>query len=393
MDILLLVGLALVLGFAGGKISNKLKFPAVVGYIIMGVILGSSVLGVFKPDVLDRMGIITDFALGLIAFIIGNELRLGVLRRMGKVIITILFMECMATWILITLVTYLLTRNFALSLILGAVGVATAPAGTVVVLQEYKAKGPLTKTLLALVGLDDGLAIIIYGFAAALAKLLISGGEKISFRNVVQGPLVEIGGALVLGIALGMALSYAVKRLRNRNELLTISLGAIFICTGLANIFHVSFILANMFLGVFVANRFLLSGRRTFEAIQGITSPIYIIFFVLAGAHLQIGLLPGMGFLGLVYILTRSVAKIGGVSLGAYLSKAEPNIQKYLGFGLFTQAGVAIGLAILVGKEFGPEIAIVVINTIAATTIILEIFGPLGVKYAITKAGEIGRSK
>jgi len=394
MDLLFLIGIVLVLGLIGGKILNKLKFPAVVGYLVIGIFLGPSVFGLFKLDLLDRMGIITDFALGIIAFIIGNELRWGVLKKFGGKVITILFVQAIATFILITFGVWLLTHNFALSLILGSLGVATAPAGTVVVLQEFKAKGPLTTSLLAIVGLDDGLALIIYGFASALAMCTIGGSKGVNLQSVLGWPLLRILGAVFLGILLGVALANVVRKKHDKNEILTWSLGAILICAGLAKVFHFSLILSTMVLGITVANTFSLSGRRTFEAIQSITNPIYVAFFVLAGAHLQIGLLPKMGLLGVVYILARGLGKIGGASLGAYVSKAETNIRKYLGFGLLSQAGVAIGLAMIVQREFGiyGELAAVTITIIAATTIIHEILGPLGVKYAIAKAGEIGQA-
>jgi Kef-type K+ transport system membrane component KefB len=393
MDILFLIGIVLVLGLIGGKIFNKLKFPAVVGYLVIGIFLGPSVFGLFKLDLLDRMGIITDFALGIIAFIIGNELRWGILKKFGGKIITILFVQAIATFVLIAFGVWFLTHNFALSLILGSLGVATAPAGTVVVLQEFKAKGPLTTSLLAIVGLDDGLALIIYGFASALAMCTIGGSKGVNLQSVLEWPLLRILGAVFLGILLGVALANVVRKRHDKNEILTWSLGAILICAGLAKVFHFSLILSTMVLGITVANTFSLSGRRTFEAIQSITNPIYVAFFVLAGAHLQIGLLPKMGLLGLVYILARGLGKIGGASLGAYVSKAETNMRKYLGFGLLSQAGVAIGLAMVVQREFGlyGELATVTITIIAATTIIHEILGPLGVKYAIAKAGEIGQ--
>jgi len=196
MDLLLLIGITIALGFIGGKVSNKFKFPAVIGYIIIGILLGPSLFGIFDLSLLNRMGMISDFALGLIAFIIGEELRLGILKKMGKTVMSILFVESMFTFILIAAGTYLLTRDIALSLILGALGVATAPAGTFIVLREYKAKGPLTNTLLAIVGLDDAVAIIIYGFASAFAKISIGGNERITIQNTFEGPLVEIGGEI-----------------------------------------------------------------------------------------------------------------------------------------------------------------------------------------------------
>jgi len=395
MDLLFLIGITLVLGLIGGKIFNKLKFPAVVGYIIAGIFLGPSVFGLFRLDLLERMGIITDFALGIIAFIIGNELRWVLLKRLGGKIVTILFTQAFATFIFITFGVYLLTRNLALSLILGSLGVATAPAGTVVVLQEFKARGPLTTSLLAIVGLDDGLALMIYGFSSALAMCSIGANKGMNLQNVLEWPLLRISGAVLLGILLGLALSVIVRKRYDKNEILTLSLGAIFICAGLANLFNLSLILSTMVLGMTVANTFSLSGRMTFDAVQTITFPIYIAFFVLAGAHLQLGLLPKMGLLGLIYILTRAFGKVGGASLGAYVSGAETNLKKYLGFGLLSQAGVAIGLAMIVQREFGiyGELATVTITIITATSIIHEIFGPLGVKYAIARAGEIGQAQ
>ena len=399
MSILLLIGIAIISGLIGGKISHQLRSPAVVGYILIGLILGPSILGLFKLDLLDRMGVISDLALGLIAFIIGSHLPLGLLRRMGKQVVIITLVQLFGAFIIVAWGIYLLTGKPYIALVFVALATATAPAGTVVVLQEYKAKGALTTALLAIVGLDDAFAIVIYGFAAALAKLFIVGKEVISLHSTVVGPLIEIGGALLLGAAAGTALAYLAKMLRGRGELLPLSLGVIFICVGAANSLHLSLILSNMTLGMVVASAFPRVSRRTFDVIEGITPPVYVIFFVIAGAHLQLGLLPQMGLLGLIYIGGRIIGKMGGAYLGASISKAQASIRKYLGLGLLSQAGVAIGLAILVGREFstlgevGHHLAVSAINTIAATTIIFEIIGPLTAKFAITRAGEVGKAE
>ena len=396
MDILFFIGIAIVLGFIGGRISNRLKFPAVVGYLIVGLLLGPSVLGIFSYKVIDSVGIFSDLTLGLVAFMIGSEMRINILKKMGKGILSIILSESFGAFILVTIGVYLVTHKLYLALIFGAMAPASAPAGTAVVLQEYKAKGPVTNLLYAVVGLDDGLAIIIYAFAAALAKVFLT-GDSVSIVNVIEKPIFEIFGAILLGVFLGIILGYFLRRIHGKNEVLAVSLGGILICTGLAKYLNVSLILANLSLGMVFANIFLLSNRRAYQALQSITLPIYIIFFVIAGAHLQIGMLPVIGLIGLIYILCRILGKLGGAFFGATISRMDPTIQKYLGMGILSQAGVAIGLAIMVTREFGSlgpsgrDLAILVVNTIAATTIIFEIIGPIGTKIAISKAGEIGK--
>lgn len=399
MSILFLIGIALILGFIGGKLSNRLRLPAIVGYIVTGLFLGPSCLNLFNLDLLDRTGILSDIALALIAFVIGSQLSLNLLRRLGKGIILILLIESLGAFIIVALGVYLLTHKLYLALIFGALAPATAPAGTVAVLQEYRAKGPLTNTLLTIVGFDDGVTIGMYAFAATAAKLLILGKEGLSFHNAVGRPLIESGGALLLGIGIGMIWGYLIRRMRTKRDLLTVSLGAILVCAGVAHFFHLSSILANLTLGMVVASAFLRVSRRTLDVIEGITAPVYVLFFVSAGAHLQLGLLPEMGLLGVIYILGRTAGKMSGAFLGASIAKAESNIRKYLPFGLLSQAGVAIGLAILVGREFsdlgalGHNLAVLTINTIAATTLIFEIVGPIATKFAITRAGEIEKAR
>ena len=397
MDILFFIGIAIICGFIGGKFTNRLKFPAVAGYLIAGLILGPSFLNIFKLRLLDNLGVFNDVALALVAFIIGSQMRLDVLRKMGKGIITIILSESFGAFLLVFVGVYLFTHKLHLALIFGAMAPASAPAGTAVVLQEYKAKGPLTNALYAVVGLDDGLAIMIYAFAAAFAKLSITGGVD-SFLHIIKGPLIEILGAIVLGGILGIGFGYFSKNLRDKREVLSITFAAIIICAGLANYLHFSLILANLSLGMIFANLYLFANRRSQEALDFISLPIYTIFFVIAGAHLQIGLLPAMGLIGIIYMACRSFGLVGGAFLGATLAKSEEVIRKYLGLGILSQAGVAIGLAIMATREFsllgerGKDLALLVINTIAATTIVFEIIGPIATKIAISKAGEIEKT-
>jgi Kef-type K+ transport system membrane component KefB len=206
--------------------------------------------------------------------------------------------------------------------------------------------------------------------------------------------LLEIFGSVLLGAVVGLILGFVLRRMRSKTHIITLTIAAIFLCAGLSNAFHFSLILANLSLGMVMVNTFLLQARNAGDTIQRITPPVFVIFFVLAGAHLDIRLLPVMGVLGIVYIVTRSLGKVFGASLSASLTKAEPVIRKYLGLAILSQAGVAIGLALLVVHQFGDlgprgaQLAMLSIGTITATTIILEIIGPLGVKIAITRAGE-----
>ncbi len=391
MEILLLFGIIILFGFIIGKLSHRFKFPSVVGYIVAGILIGPSFIKILHIDVLNSLGIITDFALGLIAITIGMEIRWAVIRRAGKAILTILFVQAFFTYFLVFLGIYIFTGNLPLGLILGALAVPTAPAGTVVVLHEYRARGKLTSTLLAVVGLDDGLAIIMYGFTVAILSLIMFDGNGISFQKALTGPLLEIVGAIILGIVLGMFLGYFVRRLKSPHEILTVSLASVFICTGLAITFNVSVIMSCMVLGMTMVNMFPFAARRAFESLQDIATPIYVAFFVIAGAHLQFGILAKVGLIASLYILLRAFAKLKGASLGAVFSGAEEKIRKYLGWGLFSQAGVAVGLAIIFARNFSAagDIATKAVNIITGSTIILELLGPLGVKYAVTKAGEI----
>ncbi len=398
MDILFLTSFAIFFGFIGGKIFNKFKFPAVVGYIITGMLLGPSLFNIFSLNTVARLGILSDFALGIVAFSIGNELRIGVLKKIGYGIFTIILAESLGAFLLVGIGVYLLTHKLYIALIFAALAPASAPAGTWVVLREYRAKGPLTNTILAVVGLDDAFAIVIYGIAAGIAKILIEHKEALSIGNILVGPLKDIMGSLFLGIILGLGILFVLRKLHSKEDLFTVTLAGILACTGLANILHLSIILSNMVFAVTMTNIYLLTTRKAIETVEKITPPIYIAFFVLAGAHLQIGMLPQMGFLGLIYILGRTLGLMGGAYTGATLAKADPNVRKYLGMAILSQAGVAVGLAILVGREFsglgevGNNLALLAINTIAATTIIFEIIGPLTTKIAVIKSGEAGKS-
>lgn len=396
--VLLLIGLAIFFGLLGGKLTNRVRMPAVVGYILAGLVLGPSVLHLFNGATLDALDPLNDLALGLVAFVIGAELQWPVLKRMGRGIVIIVLAESFGAFLVVFGTVLWLTHSVPMALIFGALAPASAPAGTVVVLQEYRARGPLTNALLAVVGLDDGLAIMIYGFAAAMAHAILAGHNALSLHSALLKPLSEIAASLLLGLAVGMILSWIGARLRDRKDRIILITATVMICSGLADLLQVSLILANLVVGMVATNTFMLRDRHGLDLVNTFTGPIFVAFFVLAGAHLRLSLLPQMGLLGILYILARSVGLIGGAAFGSWASRAPAIIRKYLGLGILSQAGVAVGLAILVVERFsglgqeGKHLALLAINTIAATTIVFEIIGPITTKIAITRAGEVGKS-
>ncbi len=397
MDAILLIGLATLAGFAVSRLARLIHLPQVVGYVAAGILIGPGLhlVGEAQAGVAE---LISAVALGFIGFAIGAELRIDVFRRLGKSILWITWVQCLGAFIIVSLGVFLLSRDAALALIIGAVSSATAPAATVAVLREYRARGTLTTTLYAVIGLDDAAALIIYGFSLPIAKLLIGGGPSLSFFGVIFTPLKEIFLSIFLGLAVGLMAALLVRRMRNPEELLVLAIGAILVTSGLCRIVGLSLILANMTLGVVLINASPAAGRRLLNTVNAFTPPIYILFFVLVGAKLAPSRLGEVGIIGVAYILLRTIGKWGGSYLGARISHAAALVRRYLGLGLFTQAGVAMGLALMAVHDFaafgpaGVELGIKVINITVATTFLFELIGPPCVRYVLLKSGEAGKA-
>ncbi len=394
MNILLLFGFIVLVGLLFGRGFERVGIPQVVGYIVAGVILGDSVTHFISTELLDKLVPLTQLALAFIGFMVGGELKKSVFQKYGKQFLAILLSEGLLAMFTVAVLTFLWTKNLPLALLLGALCSATAPAATVDVLWEYHSRGPLTTTILAIVALDDGLALILYGFAFAFANVLVVGGTLDANVMLVQ-PLTEIFGSLFLGGAIGFLLDYGLRFIKLKDDKLVVNIGAVLLASGLASHFEFSLILTNMAVGLVLTNMHTDRNEPNFDLVKSFVPPIYIIFFIFVGARLQIGLLPKMGMLGLLYVAGRTAGKWIGAYFGSKLSGADENVQKYLGFALFSQAGVAIGLALDIYQHFsqmgaaGTQLGHTVINVIAATTLLVQIIGPPSVKYAITKAKEI----
>ncbi|MCR1970506.1 cation:proton antiporter [Clostridium cochlearium] len=381
------VGMAIIIGVLFGKIMNKFKIPAVAGYVIAGLVLGVSCLNLISGEMSEQLSFIGDFALGIIAFNIGSELEYSVLKRLGKPIFIIAFFEAIFAFILVTLVTILLGEKIYTALILGAVASATAPAATVMVLNELKAKGPLTSTLLGVVAVDDAICLMIYAIASSLAKVFIK-HTSINMYSLIYLPIKEIVLSILSGFLLGILLVYIINRLHKDSEIQIVALGFIITLTGMAMKYNLSPLLSCMSLGIAVSN-LCAHSNEVFSTIEKFDSPIITAFFVLAGARLNISLIPKIGLLGICYLIFRIIGKVSGAYIGGIISKAPKVVKKYIGYGLFSQIGVAIGLAIIVSREFkGTGLDVKVLTILLATTIITEIIGPISTKQAIIKAKE-----
>jgi len=396
MDITLLLGMVLIAGLMFGRGFTRLGIPQVVGLIILGVLLGDSVSHIFPRTLIASLAPVTSVALALIGFMVGGELKRSVFGKYGKQFISILLAEGLLAMALVTTLTFLWTRNVALAILLGALSSATAPAATVDVLWEYHSRGPLTTTVLAIVALDDGLALILYGFALAVADVLLN-GQAFSVGAVLLGPVREIAGSVLLGGLIGFLLDNALRFVSRNEERLVLILGGILLATGIGIYLDLSLILVSMVIGVYLTNIHEDRNASDFDAIKSFSPPILALFFVMIGGRLDLGLLPTMGMLGVLYVLGRTAGKWTGSYLGARFSGAPDTVRKYLGFALFSQAGVAIGLALDIDQHFaagspeGAALGQTIINVVTATTFLVQVIGPPSVKYAISKAGEIGR--
>ncbi len=397
--ILAALGLFLALVFLGSKLFTRLGVPQVVGFIVLGLLNGPSFLNIVPLELIDQLTFISEIALGLIGFDMGSHLLGRDLRRLGRSITWILLFEAIGTFALVTAGIYLLTGSLHTALIFGALASATAPAATVEVLAEYDAEGPLTTSLLAVVGLDDALSLLLYSIAAALAEAILVGSEAPSALQIFEIPMIEIGGSLLLGVGMGVLLNFILRGMRSHHDAMAISVGFVFLAVGLSEALGFSLILTTMVLGSVVVNLANEHGRHIRYTIEQAGPVIYVLFFGLIGARFQIGLLPVMGLLGIAYVLLRSAGKFTGAWIGGRLGGAVPVVRDNLGLGLLTQGGVAIGLALASSARFsklGPEgvaLGALIINVITATTFVVEVIGPIFVKVAIRRAGEIGKAK
>ncbi len=377
-------------GYFGAKLLRRISFPAVTAYMLAGILIGPRALSLLPESVIQWSDVISNFVLGLIAFSLGSHFTMSDLKSAGRVVLWISILEAIFAWLIVTIACLVLFMIQGMPLhpplVLGAAAAATAPAATVMVIREYRARGPVTNTLLRVVAIDDAWCLVLSALAITAASAIHSG--NFSYVTMIQA-LGEIIVSIILGGLMGFLLRTTSRLVSSPEELLTMTIGFIALSTGLAMRFHLSTLLTNIAFGITVAN-ICRNRAMYFESLRRIDNIFFLSFFVLVGANLEISMIPKVGLIGIIYIIFRVVGKFLGVMLGARISKAEPVIAKYLGWGLVPQAGVALGVA-LTAKTMYPQYGTFIFTTITATTIIYELIGPLAAKYGLTKAGEIDR--
>ncbi|MDD2427064.1 MAG: cation:proton antiporter [Eubacteriales bacterium] len=386
MDLLLKISIVIFAGIVGGRVANRFKLPNVSGYIIAGLLIGPSFLNIIASGEAANFGIISEIALAAIAFSIGSEFLLKDMKETGKDIMIITLAEVFGAVTLVFLVCFFIFRQpFEFSIVVASMSAATAPAGILMVIRELKARGPLVNTILPVVAIDDAIGIMVFSVALSIAKLT-AGVGTFSWIELIWAPLSEILGSLLLGAVLGFLLSLLANKAKGQSELLCAVLAFILVGAGLSNQLGFSSLLTCMVMGAMVVN-LLHNANRIFNLLDDFTPPFNLLFFTFAGAGLDIAVFGKVGLLGLGYILARATGKILGATAGARLTKAEPQVTKYLGMSLLTQGGISIGLSMVVAREL-PQYSESIITIILFSVLIYEIVGPILAKIAIIRAGE-----
>lgn len=412
----LVFGLSIILftGLLFGKFADKIKVPRVTGYLLGGLVIGPALSGLIFPnfngilgdDYIKALGIFAAIELGFIAFSVGTEFKVSFIKQVGAMPVVIAFAECLAAVVFIVCGMLLIGCPLPFALCMGAVGGATAPAATIMVIKQYKAKGMLSKTIMSVVALDDAFALIFFGIAMAIVKALVNPGANVGM--LVAMPFIEIFGSLLLGVISGFLLTFFIRFFKSSGNRSCLVIGMIFfnigICLLLKEVVNLgtaenplnlglSSLLSCMAMGAIFTNT-AKEVEKVMPLIDKITPPFVIIFFVLSGADLELGAITWVALLVLaIYLIFRIGGKIFGTFVGAKACKAPKETQKWLGWGLLPQGGIAIGLSLIVMQELptsfdpvynGDLIRLVVIFAV----FISEIFGPICLKFALIKSGE-----
>ena len=390
LDILIKVGIALMIGILGGKLAKLVKLPSVSGYLIAGLLVGPAIFGeyaILNRVELESLGFITELALAFIAFSIGSEFVIKDLKKSGKKIFIITIAEVIgAVAIVFVVMFFIFKQDFAFSIVIASMSAATAPAATLLVMRQYRAYGPMTKTLLSVVALDDVVGIIVFGICLSLAKVSIS-TEAVTVSKMILAPLIEIFGSLILGLVLGFLLTLFARREKDRDDLQVLSLITIVLGVGLANLLGLSPLLTNIVIGMTLVN-LMKKPDRVFDSVNGLVVPFYVLFFTFAGASLDLKILLSVGAIGIAYIFARGIGKYIGAFVGGKIAKAEKSVTYYFGLGLLPQGGVSIGLSVLVAQQL-PQYAAAINTIIMFSVLIYETTGPIFSKLAINLAGEL----
>lgn len=385
MSILFYVGLMLLCGLLAGRIAKLVGFPNVTGYIVAGLIIGPHILGIISLEATEGIGIVSEMALGFIALSIGAEFELSYFKEVGKTPVIITLLEGTLAIVFVTVTLLAFGYDLPIAVMLGAIASATAPAATIMVIRQYRANGPVTKTLLSVVALDDAVALIAFGFAIAVTKSFKGGSSDLLIT--ILDPFITLFLSIIIGVLFALILLIPIRFFKKESNRICAIVGVVFLTLTLADYLGASSLLACMVLGAVFIN-ISKDAVPVFRIADSVTPPIFMLFFVLSGARLDVSLIPAIGVIGALYIIMRVVGKLCGSWLGSVITKAPEPVKKYLGWTLIPQAGVAIGLTLVVDQVV-PEYAGQIRAVVLCATLIYELVGPVVSKLALKKAGEI----
>ena len=381
-EMIFLLGLVFLVGLAAELVGRRTPLPRVTLLIIAGVALGPSMLGWLEPAGTQWFTVVSQVALAMVGFLLGGHLTPRTLKRHGADILALSLVVVAATALLVFAAIWFLTGDLGLSLLLGALATATAPAATADVVRESGAEGPFTETLLGVIAVDDAWGVLTFSLLMAAAAMLDGGDGMAALADGAW----EIGGALVLGLVVGVPAAYATGRISPGDPTLAEALGLVFLCLGAARWLDVSFLVAAVATGAVVGN--LASHHdRPFHAIEHIQWPFLLVFFLLAGAALELKALTAVGWLGAAYVLARVVGRLLGASFGARWRAMPEGTGRWMGVALLPQAGIAVGMVLVAAQRF-PERADVLLPVVLASTVVFEIVGPPMTRLALLRLKE-----
>lgn len=386
MEILFDLSIIFIFGLLIGQVLKKVKLPEVMGYLIAGIVIGPYVLNLITVDSLNGMELFSTIALSFVSFLIGAEFKWNYVKRLGKKPFIIGLTCSLFTMFVVTVCLYLAGSTLSFALIMGAIAAATAPAAIMMIVKEYKARGEVTDTMLSVIAIEDVSSVVIFGFTIVMAQYLESGNATLS--GLLE-PFSEIGIALVMGTVLGLFLGITAKLFKTKNNIICMILVTVFTAILIADYAGISSLLMCMITGMVFVNAYnRVFTDKVLDVMDNISSPLMIIFFVISGASLDFKVLPAVGVIGIIFILSRAFGKIFGAYLGATIGKSSTNVRKYLGSTLLSETGIAIGLALLAKEVFPNDGETLIAITIAAS-FVFDMIGPFLVKFSLKKAGEI----
>ena len=386
MNLLFYLAIMLFAGLLFGRLLKLVKLPNVTGYLIAGLVLGPFVTKILSAEQVESLSVISNMALSFIAFTVGLSFKRSYFKRVGMTPVVIALLEALVAVFLVQGALIAAGFDVAFSIVLGAIAAATAPAATIMVIKQYGAKGPVTDTLMAVVAIDDAVALVAFGFAVSIAGVISGNGGGNIFLSILQ-PLWQVFLSLLIGAVMGVLFKIPLRFFKKSGNRLIIIIGFVFMTSALATLCGVSELLACMALGSVFCNISTESDSIN-DLCDFFTPPLFELFFVVSCAGLDVSVLPQIGVMGAIYVVVRCVGKYLGAFIGAKIMKAPDAVAKYIGPTLIPQAGVAIGLTI-VAQSVVPHYAAQVRAVILCGTLIYELVGPAITKITLKKAGEI----